>query len=199
MKLAYAEKKLSDANLEKLKLRLGNKSIVLIGMMGAGKTSLGRRLAVVLGRKFIDSDIEIEKASALSIADFFKIHGEAEFRKGETRVISRIIKEKNSVIGTGGGAFMNEKTRAKIKEKALSIWINADFEILFERISRRPSRPLMQNKNPRETLKKLIEDRYPTYEKADLSVMSKDVPHDEVINQILNAIFDYYEKAEVKK
>lgn len=196
--MAYAENKISEDDLKKLKLNLLEKPIILIGMMGAGKTSLGRRLAQVLGRKFIDSDIEIEKASAMSIADFFKKHGEAEFRKGETRVISRILKEKNTVIGTGGGAFMNEKTRAKIKAKTLSIWINADFEVLFERISRRPSRPLMQTENPRETLKNLIETRYPIYEKADLSVMSKDVPHDKVINQILNAIFDYYEK-EAKK
>ncbi len=186
--MAQANTKKTKLDASQLLFQLKSKPIVLIGMMGAGKTSLGRRLALKLGRKFIDSDVEIEQAAGMNISDFFKTHGENDFRKGEAKVIARILSKENTIIGTGGGAFMNDKTRALLKSKALTIWIDADFEVLFERISRRPTRPLMQTDNPRQTLKNLIEQRYPTYEKADIKITSADVPHEVVIEQILTAL-----------
>lgn len=173
------------ANLSHL---LGGRALVLVGMMGAGKTTVGRRIAGRIGRQFIDSDAEIEKAAGMNIEDFFKAHGEAEFRAGEARVISRILKEKDIVLGTGGGAFINEDTRALIKKDAVSVWLNADFELLFSRVSRRATRPLLKTANPRATLQKLIDERYPIYAEADVSVTSRDVPHDTVAADIIDQV-----------
>lgn len=171
--------------------RLAGRPLVLVGMMGAGKTTVGRRLAAMLGRKFIDSDTEIEAAAGMDIPDIFSAHGEPEFRAGEARVISRILQEKDIVLGTGGGAFMSEETRALIKSCAVSIWLNAEFELLFARVSRRSNRPLLQTANPREALKKLIEARSPIYATADITVVSTDIPHDAVAQQIIEKLNDY--------
>lgn len=173
------------ADLSKL---LGGRALVLVGMMGAGKTTVGRRIAGRIGRQFIDSDAEIEKAAGMNIEDFFKAHGEEEFRAGEARVIARILKEKDIVLGTGGGAFINEGTRALIKNEAVSVWLNADFELLFSRVSRRATRPLLKTANPRATLQKLIDERYPIYAEADVSVTSRDVPHDTVAADIIDQV-----------
>jgi shikimate kinase len=154
-------------------------------MMGAGKTTVGRRLAAKLGRRFVDSDEEIEKAAGMSIEDIFKLHGEADFRSGEERVIARLLKEEGTVLGTGGGAFINPQTRALIKDCAVSVWIKADFELLFARVARRSNRPLLRTANPRETLEQLIAKRYPTYAEADLTVVSRDVPQDQVADEIV--------------
>jgi shikimate kinase len=171
--------------------KLAGRPVVLVGMMGAGKTTVGRRLAAMMGRKFIDSDTEIEAAAGMDIPDFFSAHGEPEFRAGETRVIARILQENNIILGTGGGAFIGDETRALIKASAVSIWLNAEFELLFARVSRRSNRPLLQTANPRETLKNLIKKRAPIYAEADLIVTSTDVPHDAVANQILRQLNDY--------
>lgn len=179
--------KIDDDARELLALLVG-KPIVLIGMMGAGKTTVGRRLALRLGRTFIDSDNEIEKAAGMSIADYFAAHGEPEFRAGETRVIARILDEKNIVVGTGGGAFITKETRDLIKERAVSVWIKADFELLFARVSKRATRPLLKTENPRETLKQLIDARYPTYAQANVTITSRDVPHDEIAADVVNQI-----------
>lgn len=168
--------------------RLAGRSIVLVGMMGAGKTTVGRRLANRLGRRFIDSDEEVEKAAGMSIEDIFKAHGEADFRAGEAKVIARLLREDAMVLGTGGGAFMNPETRALVKEAAVSVWIKADFELLFARVSRRSNRPLLKTANPRETLKALIEARYPTYAEADVTVVSRDVPQEQVASDVINAL-----------
>ncbi len=165
--------------------------IVLVGMMGAGKTSVGRRLAAQLGRTFIDSDFEIEDAAGMNIEDFFAIHGEAEFRSGETRVINRLLKQPNIVLATGGGAFINPATRALIAQNAISVWIKAEFELLFSRVSRKSNRPLLKTPNPRQTLKKLIEQRYPIYAEADLTVISTDVTQDMVARQIITQLERY--------
>ncbi len=170
---------------------IGEKPLVLIGMMGAGKTTIGRRLANRLGKKFIDSDNEIELAAGMNIVDFFAKHGEAEFRKGEAKVISRILEQENIVLGTGGGAFINQQIRDLIKEKTISIWIKADFDLLFARISKRATRPLLQTKNPKQTLKKLIDERYPIYEKADITLVSRDVPHEMVVDNLINEAIKY--------
>ena len=167
---------------------LGPRPIVLIGMMGAGKTTVGRRLAAALGRKFIDSDAEIETAAGMSIPEFFETHGETEFRSGEARVIARLMAEPGIVLGTGGGAYMNSETRVLIGEKAVSVWLRADLETLFSRVSRRSNRPLLKTANPKQTLKQLMDARYPVYAEADVTVESRDVPHEAIVTDILNAL-----------
>ncbi len=167
---------------------LAGRPLVLVGMMGAGKTTVGRRLANRLGRRFIDSDEEVEKAAGMSIEDIFKLRGEADFRAGEIKVIARLLKEREIVLGTGGGAFVNPETRALVKSAAVSVWIKADFEVLFQRVSRRTNRPLLKTGNPRETLRALMNHRYPIYAEADLTVVSRDVPQDQVANEVIEAI-----------
>lgn len=168
--------------------RLGGRSIVLIGMMGAGKTTVGRRLATRLGLPFTDSDAEIETAAGMSIPDIFAAHGEAEFRAGEARVIARLLQGRQGILATGGGAFVNPETRRSILDGALSIWIKADFELLFARVSKRSNRPLLHTADPRATLKALIEARYPVYAEADVTVVSRDVPHESVAGDLIAAV-----------
>ncbi|WP_395011674.1 shikimate kinase [Devosia sp.] len=167
---------------------LAGRPIVLVGMMGAGKTTVGRRLAAQLGRRFVDSDEEIEKAAGMSIEDIFATHGEADFRAGEVRVIARLLRDPDLVLGTGGGAFINPETRALVKSTAVSVWIKADFELLYNRVSRRGNRPLLKTADPRDTLRKLIEKRYPIYGEADVTIVSTDAPHDAVAGDIVDAL-----------
>ncbi|MBN9309638.1 shikimate kinase [Devosia sp.] len=181
---------------EELLRRLGHRPIVLIGMMGAGKTTVGRRLAARLGRHFVDSDEEVEKAAGMTIEDIFRTHGEADFRAGEVKVIARLLKDDNIVLGTGGGAFINPETRALVKSSAVSVWIKADFELLFQRVSRRSNRPLLKTANPRETLQKLIDVRYPVYAEADVTVVSRDVPQDQVASEVIDAVLSYLERTD---
>lgn len=172
--------------------QLGTRPIVLIGMMGAGKTTVGRRLAARLGRHFVDSDEEVEKAAGMTIEEIFRTRGEADFRAGEVRVISRLLLDHGIVLGTGGGAFVNAETRALVKRTAVSVWIKADFELLFQRVSRRSNRPLLKTPNPRETLQKLIDARYPIYAEADVTVVSRDVPQDQVASEVIDALIAYF-------
>jgi shikimate kinase len=174
-----------------LATRLNGRPLVLVGMMGAGKTTVGRRLASRLGRQFIDSDEEIERAAQMSIPEIFEQRGEAEFRAGEMRVIARLLKEKDIVLATGGGAFVNPQTRALVKSDAISIWLKADLDVLFERVSRRSNRPLLKTADPKGTLEKLIADRYPIYEEADVTVISRDVPQDNVAADVIGALLDH--------
>lgn len=171
--------------------RLEGRPILLIGMMGAGKTTVGRRLAAKLGLDFFDSDAEIETAANMTIPEIFENHGEDEFRAGESRVIARLLKQKNAVIATGGGAFMNAETRELVRQEAVSVWIKAEFELLFARVSKRANRPLLKTPDPRATLKALIEKRYPTYALADLTIVSRDVPHDVVANEVIAKLKSY--------
>jgi shikimate kinase len=168
--------------------RLGDRSIVLVGMMGAGKTSVGKRLAARLGLPFVDADHAIEEAAAKSIPEIFAEHGEAYFRDGERRVIARLLRDRRQVIATGGGAFMNPETRAAIEASGVSIWLKADVEVLFERVKRRANRPLLQTEDPEGTLRRLVEQRYPVYAAADITVVSRDVPHDAVVEDVLAAL-----------
>ncbi len=168
-------------------------------MMGAGKTTIGRRLANRLGIKFIDSDVEIEQAAGMSIVDFFSTHGEEEFRKGEAKVIRRILEQKNIVLASGGGAFISEQTRNIIKQRAFSIWIRAEFDVLFARISKRPTRPLLQTENPQSTLKKLIKERYPLYQKADIAIISEDVPHEIIVSNLISKAINYLQNEKLTK
>jgi shikimate kinase len=172
--------------------RLGRRSIVLVGMMGVGKSSVGRRLAARLGIPFADADTEIEKAAGMSIADIFARHGEADFRSGEARVIARLLESGPQVLATGGGAFMNVKTRDAIRAKGVSIWLKAEFEVLLRRISkRRNERPLLQTDDPAETLRTLLAEREPIYAQADLTVHSRDVSHDAIIADIMTALASF--------
>jgi len=171
--------------------RLAGRPLVLVGMMGAGKTTVGRRLASRLERHFVDSDEEIEKAAGMTIEDIFATRGEPEFRAGEARVIARLLKDQGLVLGTGGGAFMNADTRAAIKTAAVSVWIKADFELLYARVQRRSNRPLLKTANPRQTLKDLIDKRYPVYAEADVTVVSRDIPQDQVATEVLEAVLTY--------
>ena len=177
-----------ETHKEELNALLAGRPIVLVGMMGAGKTTVGRRLATRLGRLFVDSDEEVEKAAGMTIEEIFSKHGEADFRTGEARVIARLLKDRDLVLGTGGGAFMNAETRALIKSCSVSVWISADFELLFQRVQRRSNRPLLKTANPRETLQTLIDKRYPTYAEADVTIVSKDVPQDQVAEEVIDAM-----------
>jgi shikimate kinase len=168
---------------------LGSRSIVLIGMMGVGKSSIGRRLAMRLGVPFVDADSEIEKAAGMNIADIFARHGEADFRSGEARVIARLLDGGPQVLATGGGAVMNADTRAAIKAKGVSIWLSAEFEVLMRRINKRKTdRPLLQTADPAATLRELLVAREPVYAQADLTVQSREVPHDAVVSEIMTAL-----------
>ena len=169
--------------------RLGSRSIVLVGMMGAGKSSVGRRLAARLAIPFVDADSEIEKAAGMSIADIFARHGEADFRGGEARVIARLLEGGPQVLATGGGAFMNANTREAIRTKGVSIWLKADLDVLIGRLSKRRSdRPLLQTGDPEQTLRALLAEREPTYAEADLTVHSREVAHDAIVADIMTAL-----------
>jgi shikimate kinase len=167
---------------------LGQRSVVLVGMMGAGKSSIGRRVALRMGIPFVDADAEIEKAAQMTIPELFSQRGEAEFRAGEARVILRLLESGPQVLATGGGAFMNPDTRAAIAAKGISIWLNAEFDVLMKRIRRRHDRPLLKTDDPGATLRQLIEVRYPVYALADLTVHSRDVPHDKIVDEIVAAL-----------
>lgn len=185
-----------QARAERLNALLAGRPLVLVGMMGAGKTTVGRRLATRLGRPFLDSDDEIEKAAQMSIPEIFEQRGEPEFRAGETRVIARVLKEGAVVLATGGGAFVNAETRALIKAGAVSVWLKAEAGILFERVSRRNNRPLLRTANPRATLERLIEERYPIYAEADITVVSRDVPQEVVADDVIAAVLGYFDPKE---
>jgi len=161
---------------------------VLIGMMGAGKSSIGRRVSIRLGIPFVDADTEIEKAAGMSISDIFASRGEAEFRAGEARVIARLLEGGPQVLATGGGAFANPDTRAAIAAKGIAIWLKAEFDVLMKRIKRRHDRPLLKTDDPGATLRKLMQERDPIYALADLTVQSRDVLHDKIVDEIVNAL-----------
>ena len=165
-----------------------NKTIVLVGLMGAGKSCVGKRLAACLGLPFVDADREIEAAAGCSISDYFAVHGEKTFRDGERRVIQRLLSNPPHVLATGGGAFMDPSTRALVKSQALSVWLKAELDQLLKRVGRRNDRPLLQNVDPRAKLAELIDVRYPVYAQADLTVDSADGPPDVTVQRVLRAI-----------
>lgn len=187
-----AEKSTHDSLPPAIVSRLGTRSIVLIGMMGVGKSSIGRRLGARLAIPFVDADAEIEKAAGMSIADIFARHGEAAFRSGEARVIARLLNGGPQVLATGGGAVMNPATRALIQQRGVSIWLSAEFELLLRRISKRKAeRPMLRTANPAATLRELLAEREPIYAQADLTVESRDVPHDAVVAEIIERLADF--------
>jgi len=165
-----------------------SKPIVLVGLMGAGKSTIGRRLAGALGLTFVDADHEIAEAAGCSVSDIFEIYGEEIFRDLEQRVLLRLISDKPCVIATGGGAFMNAVIREAVREKAISVWLKAEIEVLLERVSRRDTRPLLKNGDRRAILTRLIDERYPTYAKADIVIDSNAGVHEEVVEAVLAAL-----------
>lgn len=177
-----------DRRTSALVQALGKRSIVLVGLMGCGKTSTGRCLARRLGLEFVDADTEIEWAAGMSISDIFETHGEAYFRDGERRVMTRLLSEGPRVIATGGGAYLNERTRARIAADGLSLWLKADLDVLWRRVRRRSHRPLLKTADPEGTLRDLMAARYPVYGRADLTVISRDGPHEAVVDDAITAI-----------
>jgi shikimate kinase len=172
---------------------LGDRLIVLVGMMASGKTSIGKLLAQRLGIPFVDADVEIETAANMTIPEIFARHGEADFRSGERRVIARLLRDGPRVLATGGGAFMSDDTRQAIARRGISIWLQADAETLFRRARRRSNRPLLQTDDPEGTIRRLIETRYPIYAEADLTILSEDGPHDATVDLLLAALATHFD------
>ena len=178
-----------DRRAAQLVRALGGRSIVLIGLMGSGKTSTGRRLAQQLGLEFVDADAEIEAAAAMSITEIFAQHGEAYFRDGERRVMARLLNEGPRVLATGGGAFMNDETRARIAASGISIWLKADLDVLWRRVRKRSHRPLLQSgDDPERTLRALLEQRYPVYARADITIISRDGPQELAVEEAIDGL-----------
>lgn len=171
-------------SLNAIRAALGQRSVVLVGLMGCGKSAIGRRLAAKLGLPFVDADEEIEKAAGKSIEDIFADHGEPYFREGERKVLSRLLRSGPQVLATGGGAFMNEETRGTIAEHGVSVWLKAELPLLVRRVGKRGNRPLLKGGDPEAVLQNLMTMRYPVYAKADLTVESRDVPHEVIVAEI---------------
>jgi shikimate kinase len=190
MSLTLTETKKDDRQERVTWIReaLGPRSIVLIGLMGAGKTAVGRRLANRLDLPFIDADTEIEAAAGGTISEIFAEHGEAYFRQGERKVIGRLLDSGPQVLATGGGAFMAPETRASIKAHGVSVWLRADLKVLLKRVGRRDNRPLLAAGDPGEVMKRLMEKRYSVYAEADVTVESRDVPHDMMVGTVIDAL-----------
>jgi shikimate kinase len=170
---------------------LGDRAIVLVGMMGAGKSSIGKRLAAWLDLPFVDADAEIETAANASINDIFERYGEAYFRDGERRVIQRLLDGKPKVLATGGGAYMSPETRAAIDSAGVAVWLKADFDVLMSRVRRRSNRPLLKTGDPAETMRRLMAERYPVYAEAPIHIESREVAHETVLAEIAAAMVDH--------
>jgi len=170
---------------------LDGRTVVMVGMMGAGKSSVGRRLAARLGLPFVDADTEIEQAANATISEIFERHGEAYFRDGERRVIRRLLDGQPKVLATGGGAFMLPETRGAIRENGVSIWLKADRDLILSRVRRRSNRPLLKTGDPETVIDRLIAERQPVYAEADIHIQSRDVAHDVVIDDILAALAEH--------
>ena len=183
---------IATPDMTDLRAIIGARAIVLVGMMGSGKSSVGRRLATRLGLPFVDADTEIETAAHMSIPEIFAQRGEAEFREGERRVISRVLTTRAPlVLATGGGAFMNAETRERVKELGISIWLKAEPEILMRRVRRNAKRPLLQTADPEATLRRMLAEREPVYALADITILSSDEPHEIVVGETIAALGDY--------
>jgi len=168
--------------------RLGVRSVVFVGLMGAGKTAIGRKVATALGIPFLDSDHEIETASRMSIPELFERYGETEFRALEQRVITRILENGPQVLSTGGGAYMNAQTRQAIAAHGIAVWLKADLDVLMERVSKKQNRPLLKNPDPRAVMQKLMAERYPVYAEADVTVLTRDERKEVIAAEVIEAL-----------
>lgn len=167
---------------------LGRRNLVFVGLMGAGKSAIGKLVAQQMRVPFVDTDAEIERVSRMTISELFAKYGEAEFRALETRVIKRLMRGSTKVISTGGGAFINDNTRRNVKRFAVSVWLSADLEVLWERVNKRDHRPLLKTENPKATLEALMEKRYPIYAEADITINSRDVRKEVIVEEVLSAV-----------
>lgn len=183
-----SQKTPAQADMAGEPLPVAERAIVLVGLMGAGKTTVGRRLAQRLGLPFVDADSEIEKAAGETISEIFEHHGEAAFRDGERRVIARLLHNPRQILATGGGAFMDPETRANIAARGISIWLRADLDVLMRRVGRRGNRPLLKQEDPRIVMERLMALRYPVYAGADITVDSLEGPHDQVVEDIIRSL-----------
>ena len=174
--------------VETVRTALGTRSLVLVGLMGCGKSSIGRRLATRLALPFIDADEEIERVAHKSISEIFADHGEAFFRDREAKVIARLLSAGPQVLATGGGAFMTEETRAQIRDLGISIWLRAELPVLMRRVGKRDTRPLLKDTDPEAVMRRLMDARYPVYAEADITVESRDVPHEAIVSEIVKAL-----------
>lgn len=193
------EMETADSAHAGLKDRLGRRSIVFVGLMGAGKTAIGRKLAQALGLNFVDSDHEIETVSRMTIPELFERYGEPEFRALEERVVSRLVKDGPQVVSTGGGAFMNAHTRDAIAQDGISIWLKADLDTLMARVAKKPNRPLLKAPDPRAVMERLMAERYPVYGLADIVVTTRDVRREEITAEVIDALSSWLERQELGK
>jgi shikimate kinase len=173
---------------------LGQRVVVFVGLMGAGKTVIGRKVASMLDLPFVDSDHEIESVSRMSVPELFERYGEPEFRALEQRVIERLLHEGPRIVSTGGGAFMNAQTRDAIAQHGVSVWLKADLDVLMERVSKRQNRPLLKNADPRGVMQKLMSDRYPVYELADIAVQTRDAKREVIADEALQALLTHLQQ-----
>ncbi len=181
----------SEETVAEILTRLGRRSVVFVGLMGAGKTAIGRKVAATLGLPFLDSDQEIEAVSRMTVPELFERYGEPEFRALEQRVIARILEQGPQVLSTGGGAFMNEQTRGLIADSAVSVWLKADLDVLMERVSKKQNRPLLKAPDPRAVMRKLMTDRYPVYATADVTVPTRDEKKEIIAAEVVKSLFDH--------
>ncbi len=189
--MAKSEKSGGGERETRLVSALNGRPIIMIGLMGAGKTTIGRRLANRLSIPFRDADHEIEAAANMSVAEIFAEHGENHFRDGEKRVIARLLDQGDQVLATGGGAWMNEETRTLVNDKGISVWLKAEFDILMARVRRRSHRPLLKDPDPEGVMRRLMDERYPVYALADVTVNSIDVPHEKIVTFVIEALEDH--------
>jgi len=187
----------ADSLRDRARAALGSRNLILVGLMGAGKSSVGRLVAQQLGVPFIDSDIEIERVSRMTITELFAAYGEEEFRALEARVMKRLLKGGPRVVSTGGGAFINARTRRHIKKGGLSVWLKADLDVLWDRVNKRDTRPLLKTENPKQTLENLMNARYPVYAEADLTVLSRDVRKEIMADEVLRAVVETQKESAV--
>ncbi len=188
----------SSSDYASVRNAIGDRSIVMVGLMGCGKSAVGRRLANRLGLPFVDADEEIERAADKTISEIFADDGEEFFRDRERMVIDRLLSQGPQVLATGGGAFMNEATRKRVSEVGISVWLKAELHVLMRRVGRRDTRPLLKKSNPTNVMRRLIKERYPVYELADLTVESRDGPHEDVVSEVirqLNALLTKSDKS----
>jgi shikimate kinase len=185
-------RRITARDLSVIRNGIARRSIVLVGLMGAGKSTVGRRLAERLDMPFVDADLEIERAAGKTIPEIFTDHGEPYFRDGERRVISRLLDQGPQVLATGGGAFMNPETRKLIAGRGLSVWLRAELPLLMKRVRRRSNRPLLDTADPEAVMRQLIDERYPVYAEAAITIDSRDLSHNVIVNDLLQALVDYF-------
>jgi shikimate kinase len=173
---------------ERTRAVLKRRNLIFVGLMGAGKSAIGRLVANQLGLPFVDTDHEIERVSRMTISELFATYGEAEFRALETRVIRRLLRSGPKVVSTGGGAFINEKSRRQIERGGVSVWLKADLDVLWERVNKRDHRPLLKTENPKQTLENLMNERYPIYQRANVTVVSRDVRTDVIAAEVMDGV-----------